>query len=400
MILLDYWPLRRFESPSGKVNPVLWQLKEKLPFLALSVIFSIITIYGQYDASQKKFLLDYRLANASVSFVTYLGKTFWPHDLAVFYPFLKQIPLGHVSGAIILIIIITAFVIVTAKRLPYLFVGWLWYAITILPVIGIIQSGYQAMADRYHYLPSIGIAVGLAWGVPLLFQSENMRKKILFPAGIAALCALLILTFKQCGYWRNSIELFSHTLRITHDNALAHNQLGLVFFEKNKDREALYHYNKSIIIQPLQDSAYNNRGAVYLKQGEYRQALDDFNKAIAINPSYIRAYNNRANIYVQSGHYDLAIKDLSEAVRLSPNYINAYYNRGFILAKIGLYQNAVKDFDRVIILNPNYADAYNNRAIVYLNMGNTQSGCNDAKKACGLGNCATLQTFTGKGLCR
>ena len=155
-----------------------------------------------------------RIANALFSFVTYLGKIFWPYDLVVFYPFSDQLPIWQVLGASLLIIVISIAVIVMAKRLPYFFVGWLWYAITLLPVIGIIQVGKQAMADRYTYLPLIGIGIMLAWGMPLLFQRENIRKKILFPAGIAVLIILSVLTWQQCGYWKNSITLFSHALQI------------------------------------------------------------------------------------------------------------------------------------------------------------------------------------------
>ncbi len=183
MILLDYWPLGRFQSKKG--NLISWQLKEKTPFFILSAVFSMTTIYTQYDPFIKYFPLDSRIKNATVSFVTYLEKTFWPHDMAVFYPFPAQIPLWQILGSTLLMIAISAAVILMARRLPYLLVGWFWYVITLLPVIGIIQSGDQAIADRYHYLPSIGIAVMLAWGMPLLFPREDTRKRILFPAGTA-----------------------------------------------------------------------------------------------------------------------------------------------------------------------------------------------------------------------
>jgi hypothetical protein len=197
LILLDYWPLKRFESK--KANLVLWHLKEKFSFFVLSIILVIVTLYNpdKQETSFKAISLSSRLANAPVSFVTYLEKTFWPHDMAVFYPFSTQIPIWQVIGAFLLIIIITAAVIVMAKRLPYFFAGWMWFAITIVPVIGIIQIGDFAMADRYHYLPSIGIAIMLAWGLPPLFRSENTRKNILMPAAI--IMAAMPLLEKQYG---------------------------------------------------------------------------------------------------------------------------------------------------------------------------------------------------------
>ena len=158
----------------------------KNTFCYFSAFFSVITLFAQ--PSVEHFPLSSRLANAPVSFMMYLKKTFWPHDMAVLYPFNAQIPAWQILGSILLILIISITLIVKVRRLPYLFVGWLWYAITLLPVIGIIQVGNHAMADRYHYLPSIGLAVMMAWGTPTLIKSEEMRKKILFPAAIVLPC--------------------------------------------------------------------------------------------------------------------------------------------------------------------------------------------------------------------
>ena len=179
MILLDYWPLGRFQSKKG--NLILWQLREKIPFFVLSAVLVIISLYTPERPPVKQLPFSSRLANAPVSFVTYLEKTFWPHDMAIFYPFPFQIPLGQVLGATLLIIIISVAVVVMVKRLPYLFVGWFWYVISITPVIRIIQIGDYAMADRYHYLPSIGIAVMLAWGIRLLLKAKIHAKRFYCP---------------------------------------------------------------------------------------------------------------------------------------------------------------------------------------------------------------------------
>ena len=280
MILLDYWPLKRFELK--KDNLVLWQFKEKIPFFILSVVVSVITLYAPYNPSLRYYYLSSRIANAFVSFMIYLEKTFGPHDMSVFYPFPAHIPVWQVLSASLLIIVITTVVIAMVKRLPYLFVGWLWYTITILPVIGIIQIGNYSMADRYHYLPSIGISVMLAWGIPLLFPRKDMHKKILFPAGIAALVILVVLTWKQCGYWKNSATLFSHSLQVTKNNYLAHNSLGLVLFEEGKIKEAIYHYNQAIRIRPDFARGYNNRGIAYLSQGNNELGCLDAHKACAL----------------------------------------------------------------------------------------------------------------------
>jgi tetratricopeptide (TPR) repeat protein len=168
-------------------------------------------------------------------------------------------------------------------------VGWFWYLGTLIPVIGLVQVGKQAMADRYTYLPSIGIAIMLAWGIPLLFPREDMRKKILFPAGIAYLTILAVLTWQQCGYWKNSAILFNHALQVTKDNYLAHNA----------------------------------RGITYGELGQYQRAIEDFNKAIGLKQDYADAYYNRGVAYVKLGQYQLAIEDFNETIRLKPDYEEA-----------------------------------------------------------------------------
>ena len=367
MILLDYWPLGRFESKKGKL--ILWQLREKTPFFLLSAVLVIITLLAHlvhHDPTAKNISLNYRLANAPITFVTYLEKTFWPHNLTVFYPFPEQIPQWQVLGAIVLIIIISASVVVMAKHLPYLFVGWLWYTITIAPIIGIIQSGEQAMADRFTYLPSVGIAVMLAWGIPFLFPSADMRKKIVFPVGIAVLAILAVLTWQQCGYWKNSLDLFNHALQVTKDNYLAH----------------------------------NNRGSAYDQLGQYQYAIEDFNKAIHLKPDYALAYYNRGTVYGELGQYQHAIEDFNKAIHLKQDYADAYNNRGFIYFKFGQNQRAIEDFNKAIRLKQDYADAYYNRGLAYLLQGNNDLGCVDAQKACELGKCKIVEWAKNKGICR
>ena len=316
MILLDYWPLKRFESQKNKINLILWQLKEKAPFFILSAYFSVLTLGARYNTTAKDFPFVSRLANVLVSFVTYLEKTFWPRDLAVFYPFPNQIPIWQVLGSAILITTISIAVIIMVRRLPYLFAGWLWYAITIAPVIGIIQVGNQAMADRYTYLPLIGIAVMLAWGVPLLIKNENVRKMFLFPAAIAFLAIFSVLTWQQCGYWKNSSTLFNHALLVTKNNYLAHNNLGLVLFAEGKTTEAIEHYNEAIRIMPDHVLIYNNRGAAYTKLGQYQMAIEDFSKAISLKPDYADSYIKRGAVYLNQGHKEPGCYDAQKACEL------------------------------------------------------------------------------------
>ncbi len=321
MMLLDYWPLNRFELKKTGSTPteaahrknLLWLMLEKIPFFILAAFFSIITFYAHYIPSRKYFPLSSRVANAPVSFVTYLGKTFWPHDLAVSYPFPNQIPAWQILGSTFLILVISAFVIATARRLPYLFAGWLWYAITILPVLGIMQIGGFAMADRYYHLPSIGIAIMFSWNISSFIKSENMRKYISFPLGIIFIAILSFLTWKQCGYWQNSIELFNHTLQITKNNALAHNSIAPSLAEEGRINLAFHHFNEAIRIRPDYADAYNNRGNVYRRLGQYQQAIADYSKAISLNPDYADAYYNRGLAYFIQGEYKAGCIDAKKA---------------------------------------------------------------------------------------
>ncbi len=433
MMLLDYWPLKRFESQQG--NGLWWQIKEKWPLFGLSFLLVLITLYTPGTNVSYQFLpLEVRLANAPVALVTYLIKTFWPFNLAVFYPFPAHIPIGQTWGTLLLMIVISIGVMIFAKRQPYLFVGWFWFVITIALVIGILQIGEFSMADRYHYLPSIGIAIMLAWGMPLLFTLKTLHKKILFPAAITLLIMMSVITWKQCGYWKNSITVFSHALNATKNNYLAHNNLGLALFTEGIIDEAIRHYNEVIRLRPhdvvpLQNKAivytrigqyqmaienynqsirmnpddaeaYYAKGNIYLGLGQYQKAADDLSRAIALRPDNPAIYYHRGTAYIHLAQYQQAIADYSQAVALNPAYFDAYNNRAFIYLKLGWYQQAVGDYSQAIRLKPDYADAYNNRGFVHLLTGNMESGCQDARKACNLGTCSTLQLANGKGLCR
>jgi tetratricopeptide (TPR) repeat protein len=365
--------------------------------------------------------------------VLYLEKTFMPHNLAVYYTFPGQLPIWQVLVSTLFVLIISVAVFAAAKRWPYLLVGWLWYMITLLPVIKIVEGVYDAMADRYHYLPSVGIAVGLAWGIPLLFKHEETRKKILFPTGIAFISILAVLAWQQCRYWENSKALFTHALRAKNNNYMVHNCLGIVLFDEGKTQEAIDNYNDAIRLKPDNSDAYFNKGNVYAKRGdyqrafenyneairlkpdnaaafnnrgkilenlsEYERAIGDYNEAIRLKPDNILAYYNRGNVYDKLGRYQLAIENYNEAIRLKPDNAAAYCNKGMTYAKIGLYQHAIEDFNDAIRLEQDYADAYNGRGIVYLLQGNKEPGCRDAQKACELGNCKALELAKGREDC-
>jgi tetratricopeptide (TPR) repeat protein len=375
LMLLDYWPLKRWpkaissplESRSLSIGRLLL---EKVPFICLTIASSIIAFWAQNKggsvAPVNLLPFSMRGSNTVISYVAYLEKIFRPVNLAVFYPYDFFLPLWKVSISVTVLIIITLAVLYYIRKLPFLFVGWFWYVGTLIPVIGLAQAGRQGMADRYTYLPSIGMAIVLAWGIPSLIKSENIRKKILFPAAIIILAIMSVLTQQQCGYWKNSIELFSHALRVTKNNYVAHSYLASALVKEGKTDGAIYHYNK----------------------------------AININHSYAEDHNNRGSVYANLGQHQQAIKDYNEAIRLKPDYAGAYFNRGTSYGITGQYQLAIEDFNEAIRLKSDYADAYNNRGLVYLNLGNRELSCSDARKSCVLGVCKTLEIAYGRGLCR
>ena len=364
MILLDYWPLKRFENQNRLSDTIVWQIKEKLPLIVLSAALVAFTLYvpGEQQAFDKSFSVMSRLANTPVAFVTYLIKTFWPHDMAIFYPFPSQIPVWQTAGAALLIIAITAALIMTVKRLPHLFVGWFW--LTIAPVIGILQIGDFAMADRYHYLPSIGIAIMLAWEIPHCIKREVLRKNILWPVALVFLASLAFLAWQQCAYWKNNIELWNHAIQATEDNYMAHNNLASALLEKGETEKAMHHYHKAIDINHY-PAAYYNIGIIYYRLGQDQQSIDYFKKAI----------HEKAD------------------------YAAAYFNLGIVYQMLGLQQQALEQYNEATRLLPSHANAYNNKAFILLNSGNYIPGCANAQKACKLGNCRTLIWATGRKLC-
>lgn len=410
LLLLDYWPLKRWQKAimapvENRFKPAYRLVWEKVPFLLLTIASSMTTFYAQNrgGAVSSAVILPFlmRLANAIVSYVGYLVKTFYPIKLAVFYPYQFSMPLLKVLFSTIILVIITFAVFYSIKKLPFLFVGWFWYLGTLIPVIGLVQIGSQSMADRYTYLPSIGISIMLAWGIPLLFWRINIREKILFPVAIAVLFSLSVLTWMQCGYWRNSITLFGHALSVTKDNYIAHSNYGLSLFTEGKVKQAIGHYNKAIALsQSHAAEFYTNRGIAYDHLGQHQRSLEDYNEAIRLKPDLVFAYNNRGNTYHKLGHHQLAINDYNKAIQLKPDDPVAYNNRGGAYYVLGQYQSAIDDCNKVIQLKPDYVDAYRNRAVAYFKMGDKNPGCLDAQKACELGNCKTLAFARENGYCR
>ena len=324
LMLLDYWPLKRWpkafsssvENRSHLMGRLVW---EKIPFFCLTIASSIVTFAGQNKiravATIDSLSLFERVINAVISYAAYLGKIFWPVNLAVFYPYEFQ-PLWKISISALVITIITFAVLYYIKKMPFLFVGWFWYLGTLIPLIGLIQVGGQAMTDRHTYLPSIGIAIIIAWGIPSLIKSENIHKKILLPAGLAVLAILAVLTWKQCGYWKSSIDIWKHTLHVTKNNCLAHMRLANAYGNLGQYQHAIENYNEAVRLKPDFSIAYNGRGISYNNLGQYQHAIENYNEAVRLKPDYADAYNNRAIVYLNQGNKESGCSDAQKACEL------------------------------------------------------------------------------------
>lgn len=309
-------PLR----PEGKFKLAGKFVWEKTPFFILTIASSIVTIWAQNKGGSfptKGYLTFIQhVLNAVISYISYLKKIFRPVDLAVFYPYEYSFLFWQILASCLILIGITILVIYYIKRLPFLFVGWFWYLGTLVPVIGLIQVGSQAIADRYTYLPSIGIVIMLVWGIPLLFPREKIRKKILFPAVIAYLVFLAVLTWEQCGYWKNDIKLFSHAVQVTKNNYLAYKIIGHALLAEEKFGEAIYYYTEAIRIIPVYVEAYDKRGFAYYMLGKFQLAIEDYNEAIRLQPDYANPYIHRGLAYFTQGNNKLGCSDAQKACEL------------------------------------------------------------------------------------
>ena len=422
LLLLDYWPLERFrksESPreirtevnnpvparkkkgkAGKQTPKVavtvekpaphefrWAMVrplvlEKIPLFVLTILSCIATYIAQNRggavAPFEIYSLDVRLANALVSYVLYITKTVWPDNLAILYPHPGFLPFWQVLGAILFLAAVTYAVIRTAKRSPYLPVGWLWFTGTLVPVIGIVQVGSQAMADRYTYIPSIGLFIMAAWGIPEILKKRRYAKEVLAASSALCLLCLFILTSLQAGHWRDSFTLSDHALNVTENNYYMHVVRGNALYLQGDRAKAVEDFTKAIEIDPRDADAYNNRGIAYSSMNNYIPAIEDFNKAIEINPLKAQTYNNRGSAYMSMGNITRAIEDYDIAIKTDPNYPETYYNRAISYQTLGKYRQAIDDYDKLTEISDfNKAEALCNRGAAYSSSGDNMKAIED-----------------------
>jgi tetratricopeptide (TPR) repeat protein len=363
LLLLDFWPLRRWGQGGGGWLPRPSRvLLEKAPFFLLSAASSVVTYVVQQrgGAVSTAISLGARIENAVVSYARYLLKTAWPTDLAVLYPHPGHWPGTAVGLSAGVILGITALAVLNLRRRPFLGMGWAWYMGMLVPVIGLVQVGIQSMADRYMYLPMIGLLIAAVWSAAEIFPQVPNRSRILGGAVAALLLACALLTARQIGFWRNSEELFRRTVAVTRNNYLAHNNLGFYLSGRGQVAEAIAEYRRSLAIKPDYAEALNNLGHALAGQRQYREAIECYRQALASQPNHPEVHNNLANALAEIGQVDEAIKHYQFVLERNPEHADAHNNYGIALAMKGRLDEAIGHFQAAIRFKKDYAGAHSN----------------------------------------
>jgi Flp pilus assembly protein TadD len=366
LLLLDWWPLRRLHAGS---TPRI--VAEKLPLVALVVASCVVTIavQGQGGAigTLTRYPLSVRAENALVSWVAYLWKTVWPAGLSVFYPHPEAaLPMAEVVGAALVLVGITALAVAWRDRRPHVVVGWLWYLGTLVPVIGLVQVGAHAMADRFTYVPLIGIFVLVAWSLP---SGRGTQAVVL-----AAVMALALRTHAQVAVWKDSVTLFQHALAVDSENALAHMNLGVALTERGELDRAVAHLEESLRIKPGQAEGENALGNAWLERGDPDRAAEHYAAALRLVPDYAVALNNLGFALAQKGRYAEAIPYYERALRIDDRHALAENNLGVALARTGDMTAARAHFERAIGFDPRQADAHSNLGALLVAAGRPAEG--------------------------
>jgi len=386
LLLLDYWPLRRFKqysSTTGKVLNSGKQLRtkqqlflEKIPLLLLSAGSCFVTFVLQKRATGAIPPLPFlwRVQNALVSYVMYLWETLWPTHLAVFYPHPNNtVPIWTVVLAVALLLAITVSAIVFRNKRPYVFTGWFWYLVMLLPVIGFVQVGEQGHADRYTYLPHIGLFLLAVWLAADLVAVHQARSRLAIATAVVIILALGWAAFIQTSYWRNSETLWTHAVDVTSDNDFAHNNLGYLCVDQGDLDKAIAHFEAALRIRSRKLDPHYNVGSAFVRmnladalarKGQPDEAMVHYEEAIRLQPNYADAYYNRGNVLFAEGRIDEAMADWEKTLQIQPNDADAHTCIGNALLRKGSLKEAIAHYEKALALAPGDPHSRNNIAWV------------------------------------
>ena len=366
LLLLDFWPLGRMGSSWVEIKatlPVL--IIEKIPLFLLSAAFGTITILAQSSAGAvaKSELGAPQILRVPDNCLFYLGKIFWPDNLNVLYP-ITPLFTGRVAIAFVLILAVTVAALLWARTRPWLVVGWFWFLGVLFPVIGVVPIGSTWVADRYTYLPSIGIGLLLAWTVRSLVPKTRAGVNALVVGAVLTIAVLAYVTLENIPRWHDSLSLFSDSVR-KGEHSGAYQNLGVACAEKGDHETAIGHYTRALALNPDSVDSYFNRANSFQALGDADRALADYSRAIEMKPAYAEAYNNRGNLSAAKGQYDRALGDFSRAISLRAGYAEALANRAHAYQAMGSYREAIQDYDAAIAAKPGFAAAYHDRAAAF-----------------------------------
>ena len=401
LLLLDYWPLCRINlAHSGsnnqktpKSNNTEFQRSstfhlalEKIPLLILSAISIFLSSLAVQRLgtviSTATVPMSLRIKNALVSYISYIVKMIWPHNLAVYYPFPQTLPLWQVTGAGLLLICISFLVFRAARSKPYLAVGWLWYIGTLVPAIGLVQAGlWPAIADRFTYVPFIGLFIIIAWGVPELVVQWHYREIKLAILAAALFAIFATTTYLQVGYWRNSITLFENAVDVTKNNYVAHHKLGEALAVQGEIDKAIRHYSEALRIKPDFIAPHLNLGVTLREAGKLNEAADHFSAVLCLKSDSAEAQYELGITLEKKGNIDGAEKHYIKALRIMPDYAKAHNNLAIIMARQKKDKEAIFHFHEAIRIDSDYTDANFNLGIIYANQRNIEKAILYYKKA-------------------
>jgi protein O-mannosyl-transferase len=385
LLLLDYWPLERIGEPSfakaaeGRHKASLkWLIIEKIPLLAMAVILSVVTFIAQKGGGAISTIeiipLDQRVANAFLSYITYIAKAVWPSALAVYH---TQPHAGFTvitTICAVLFLAISLFCVYIGRRKKYMVVGWLWFVGTLIPMIGLVQVGAQAIAYRYLYLSILGLLIIIAWSTKDAVADKVSRKIAAAVLSITVLIILIALTRIQVGHWQNSITLFDYTLKVTKNNPSAEHNYGCALFQAGRYDEAEVHLKNAIRMVPIFYEARNNLGKAYMKDGKVNEAIECFEELVRMTNVPAEVHYNLATSLLMQKRYDEAIKQLNEALAINPGYPHAPSTLGIVLLQAGRLEESNACFEKYLKQNNNSTELHFNFAIALL----MQKNYNDA----------------------
>lgn len=383
LLLLDVWPLKRLGEGDAPWRHLRARVVEKIPFFVLSAACGVITLRTQTGAMTSTEVLPFwdRLGNALVSYVVYVRQLFWPPDLAVVYPHPKDgLPWWTVGLAAVALAAVTVAAVVLRWRMPFLLVGWLWYLGMLLPVIGLVQVGLQAHADRYTYLPHVGLLLMLAWGAAEAWPHRLDRRWLAAAAGVAGL-VLVGLARAQTAYWRDSESLWRMTLARTTNNSVAHSQLGVVLGRTGRTSEAVEHFRRAIAIQPDYATARYNLGNILANRGNFGPAIEQYRWAVQIKPDYAKAHNNLGSALRAQGRLTDAVAAFRQALEIDPHYLEAHLNLAATLAAAGELAAAADEYRLALRDQPGSAAIHNNLGSVQLRQGRSDEAVEQYREA-------------------